>query len=207
MLRMLYSYSSCNMYSVDDIVNTITNIIVSLGAIGTFIIGVITLVNLLKYIQKKRADSIFGFYSRLRWDLKLLLKTIGLYTERQDKDSSKDEYYPVNVLYAFSENSELRANVTQSQMKEFENYRKEIIELLCRNDNQVSLDDEKFEADLEKLFIFLTKYKGILDLEVNKCFVFTKETSDTHIDGVNKEIKKVINDLITFITNAINETK
>lgn len=195
-------YSCCIGNNID--IEKIVDIIVGLGTIGTFIIGVITLVNLLKYIERKRADSVFGFYSRLRWCLKFFRKSIGVYLE---EINGTQENYVVNVLYAFSENNELRKVVTEQQKMDFENYRTEIIELLCKNDNQVSLNNELFDTNIENLFKFVTKFKGILKVDEMKNYIFSSNISQEDIDSHIKEIDSVISSLIKIINEAVSETQ
>ncbi|MCM1367695.1 MAG: hypothetical protein NC184_02665 [Roseburia sp.] len=162
-----------------------------LGTINAIVIGVFTVVNILKYMSKKRTDAIYGFYSQLSWLLDLLDKSIGL-----------NENNKVNVLYCYSENIDLNKHVTSMQKGDFNFSINGIIDLLCRCDNQTPIssknDAEKFNIDIKSLFNTVYNYRC-------STLIFHKNDGDKkEIDEKAIELRKLIQEIQDIIEGEKN---
>lgn len=201
------SYCSNNCTDMDCLYTT-SLIFQIIGTIITCTIGIITVINLVHYLRRKKIDALFGFYSRLFWYLKTLNTTLGgLIDEGENSILVAQNFSGVNVLLSYSENQNLRFSVREKQQKVFEECKNGIINLYRSDNNQIPLafrskkELKQFNNKLAQLFNDLSKFPDI----DSESFLYDSSITEDQINNKALSLRENIVSIIYQISKLRNQ--
>ena len=157
-------------------------------------ISVLGAVRYMSYLKQKRIDAAFGFYAKLRWDLKSLRDLL--------KTSSQKKH---NLLYQFSDELSSLDNKKPPQWKidKFDLLYKNIFEKLHTSDNQISYDiQQKLDSFIEVYEMFSNIGYNIIWRNGEK--FSENDTEISQVDGIDEKAKQIIS-LIEETITAIQD--